>query len=143
MKGTKFIVLTFMLFTLIGCSNSINSKIPELKITTNHEDVVVIRGGYSWTTHLNESEIADTDSPLQIANDIEGTYVLPESQLKLQFTKVPNRITVLDWHEKGADEWISSKDTFTTPAEKGTYIFEIIADWEQGTVSYITKLIIE
>lgn len=47
------------------------------------------------------------------------------------------------WHEKGADEWSSSNDTFTNPAEKGTYIFEIIANWEQGNVSYITKLIVE
>lgn len=143
MKGTKFLILIFMSFTLVGCSNSIGSKIPELKITTNHEDVLVTRGGYNWTTKLNESEVADTDSPLHIANDIEGTHVLPESQLKLHFTKVPNKITVLSWHEKGADEWSSSNDTFTTPAEKGTYTFEIIANWDQGTVSYITKLIIE
>lgn len=142
-KSTKFIVLIIMFFTLVGCSNSIGGKIPELEITTNHEDVLVTRGGYNWTTKLNVSEVADTDRPLHIANDIEGTHVLPESQLKLQFSKTPNRITVLAWHEQGADEWSSSNDTFTTPAEKGTYIFEIIANWDQGTVSYITKLIVE
>ena len=143
MKVTKFIALIFMFFTLVGCSNSIDSKIPKLEITTDYENVAVTRGGYNWTAKLNESEVADTDSPLYIANDIEGTHVLPESQLKLHFTKVPNKITVLSWHEKGADEWSSSNDTFTTPAEKGTYIFEIIADWNQGTVSYIIKLIVE
>lgn len=44
MKVTKFIVLIFMFFTLVGCSNSIDSKIPELKITTDYENVAVTRG---------------------------------------------------------------------------------------------------
>ena len=150
------ILIVISIFFLTGCNNTSNiniepigelgnvyeeMNIPTLMITYDTNNIAIEKGGYSWNTG-KESVTVDTESPEQIGSKMKGTTVLPQSQLTLNFSSVPIEINIVDWSEKGQNTFTLDHYTITTPAEEGTYIYEVIGKWEQGQVSFIMKLIV-
>lgn len=146
MRKLMFILIGVILLTFVGCSNGENKTIepntPNLTISYDNKNIPVKKGGYEWTI-ANKSIIADTSSPQEIGESMKGHHVLPEATLNLEFIEKPNKVSVIYWGESKNRPYTSIENTITVPKEEGTYIFEIIGEWEQGKVSYITKTIVK
>lgn len=156
MRKLLSILIVLMLFNFVGCNNRLNEtlelngkeiniyekmNLPTLKVIFDTENILVKKGGYNWDTG-KESIIADSESPDQIADKMEGTEVKPESELMLDFSKKPNKVNVIDWSKLKNNSYTFDNDKIIVPKEEGTYIYEIIAEWEQGQVSFTIKVIV-
>lgn len=156
MRKLLSILIGLSMLSFVGCDNIpskstelINGEsniyekmnIPILNITCDTENIVVEKGGYTWNTG-NEAVAVDAISPDQIADKMEGNKVLPESQLTLSFSTPPNEVSVIDWSETKNNSFTFDNHKIITPKEEGTYVYEIIGEWEQGQVSFTIKLVI-
>ncbi|SDN60085.1 hypothetical protein [Alkalicoccus daliensis] len=78
----------------------------------------------------------DHASPLQIAVELEAIAVQPNETINIQVEENPD-ITLYLWDESGTKEKVEHQHAqFTAPPGFGTYIYEVVADWENGTNSY-------
>lgn len=151
MRKLLFIITGLIALTFVGCvdvlEKSQETNIPSLKISSDNQEISVEKGEYEWTTKVwfltDQSIIADAASPEQIAKEMTGDKVTSETQLNLEFTEKPNKVTVIPWGEFKDVEYTSTEDTIIVPKKEGTYIFEVIGEWNQGKVSYTTKVIVE
>ena len=146
MRKVIFILLGLFLFVFTGCSNtpeeiSEEIDIPTLKVTYNQESISVEKGGFQWTTKT-QSITTDAASPDQIAEKMEGNEVPSQGELKLSFSRKPNKVTVVDWSVEKDNSYTFDDNTIIVPKEKGTYIYEIIGYWDEGHVSYTIKVIV-
>lgn len=150
MRKILYPLIFVLLFTFSGCSNvdkrSIEPNTPSLSIVWDSQSVLVEKGGYKWTTKdglFNEIFfVVDSASPDQIAANMEGNKVLPQSELKLKFSEKPSEVAVIDWSESKDNVYTFKDNSIIVPKESGTYIYEIIGKWSQGQVSYTIKIII-
>lgn len=156
MRKLLSILIGLSMFSFVGCNNMpskttelINGEsniyeemnIPTLNIICDTENIVVEKGGYTWNTG-NKTVAVDAASPDQIADKMEGNKVLPESQLTLSFSTTPNEVSVIDWSDTKNSSFTFDNDKIITPKEEGTYVYEVIGEWEQGQVSFTIKLVI-
>ncbi|WP_426351186.1 hypothetical protein ACPWSR_08150 [Alloiococcus sp. CFN-8] len=151
MRKVIIILLALFSFILTGCSNTAEESseeinIPTLKVTYNEENISVEKGGYQWTVKLGpfilKQVIADSASPDQIAEKMKGNEVPSHGELKLSFSRKPNKVTVVDWSTVKDNSYTFDDNTIIVPKEKGTYIYEIIGYWDEGQVSYTIKVIV-
>lgn len=151
MRKLLFIIIGLIGLTFVGCVDVLEeapeTKIPNLKIISDNQEISVEKGGYEWTAKVGlfreQHIVADTASPDQIAKEMTGDKVTTQSQLNLEFTEKPDKVTVIPWGEVKDVEYTSTEDTIIVPEKEGIYIFEVIGEWSQGKVSYTTKLIVE
>ena len=151
MRKLLFTLIGLLLLTFAGCSNgalkTLDSNIPDLKIISDNKYISVKKGGYEWTIQIGlfkkQSVIADSASPEQIAENMIGDKILSQSQLNLEFSEKPNKVTVIPWGEFKDAQYTSTENIITVPEKEGVYIFEVIGEWTEGKVSYTTKVIID
>ena len=95
MRRLIYILSGLFLFTITGCGSIMEGssgevEVPTLKIVHNDESILVEKGGYQWTVKLGpfntKHVIADSASPDQIAENMTGDEVPPQSELKLNFS---------------------------------------------------------
>ncbi len=151
MRKLIYILSGLFLFTLTGCGYIMKGspgeiEVPSLKVVHDNESISVEKGGYQWTKNLGlfqkQSVIADSASPDQISETMEGDEVPPQSELKLNFSEKPNKVTVADWSISKDSAHTFKDNTLILPKENGTYIYEIIGYWDEGQVSYTIKIIV-
>ena len=156
MRKLLFILIELSMFLFVGCNNVSNKatelineesniyekmNIPTLNVTCGSENILVEKGGYTWSTG-NESITVDAASPEQIADKMEGNKVLPESQLTLSFSETPNKVNVVDWSKTQNNTFTFENNKMIVPKEEGTYVYEVIGEWEQGQISFTIKLVV-
>ncbi|MBS5938402.1 hypothetical protein E5347_06510 [Clostridium sartagoforme] len=138
------ISLTILLF--VGCNRTPKASIPDLKISTNGSDILVSKGSYEWSNNVGlftkETINADSESPEQIAETIDGNEVNPQSELTLDFSEKPNNVKVIAWGDSKDTTYTYTDDKIIVPNEKGIYIYEVFGEWNQGYVSYTIKIIV-
>lgn len=115
--------------------------IPTLGVTLNNENITVEKGCYSWSEG-GESVTTDASSPDQIADKMEGNKIKPNSELALNFSKIPSIVRVVDWSESKNNSFAFDNDKILVPNDNGIYIYEIIGEWEDGQGSFTIKLIV-
>lgn len=146
MKKLLLIAICIITLSLIGCSKDTNLQLPTLQLTYNNQQIPVSQGGYHWTYQTGlftkESVVADTSSPSQIALKMGGTMLTPLTNISLTFSTTPTNIKIYSWDVESSTLYSTSHDSFDLPSEEGTYIFEIIGTWPEGSISYTTKLIV-
>lgn len=150
MRKTLYLLIFLLIFTFSGCSNNdkenIGANTPSLNIVCDNQSISVEKGGFKWTTKEwlfnKKSVVADSASPEQIAANMDGNTVLPQAELKLEFSKKPNEVTVIDWSKSKDNAYTLKDNSIIAPKESGIYIYEIIGKWDEGQVSYTIKIII-
>lgn len=155
-KILKTSLLTFaMILLFVGCSQETPKKniedsnvyeelnIPTLKVTADGIDVSVEKGGYSWDTG-NQSVRVDAASSEQIAEKMEGTKLTPQSEITLDFSRQPDKVSISlkGDVESNITPYIFENNKFATPQEEGTYVYEIVGEWSEGEISFTIKVII-
>lgn len=145
------ILIGLIVLTFTGCIQGIEEnpevEIPNLRIISDNQDISVEKGGYEWIAKIGlfekQSIIVDASSPEEIAKEMSGDKVTSKSKLKLEFSEKPDKVTVIPWGEFKDADYSSTKNTITVPEKEGTYIFEVIGEWNESKASYTTKVIVE
>ena len=144
MRKIFVILISLSMLTFISCSS--NTLPPTLKVTNNTSEIATIKGNYDWLAKNSmlkkESFRSEPESPMEIAENMEGTKVSPLSELNLEFNKKPKTVTVTALGESKNNQYTYEDNKIIVPKEEGTYIYEISAEWKQGHISYIIKFIV-
>ncbi|EWG10972.1 hypothetical protein [Cytobacillus firmus] len=146
MRGIKLVrmigILTASL--LLGCTDKSvdQAEFPPEKtaaVEVNGSKYPMEKGSYQWVRKNGlETETVTTDhaSPNQMAEDLKPISVKPGQKVKVKIEDDPI-INVFLWNETGKEKEIKLEDDqITVPAHKGTYIYEVLAEWKNGEISY-------
>ncbi|MFD2443042.1 hypothetical protein ACFSO7_03505 [Bacillus sp. CGMCC 1.16607] len=75
----------------------------------------------------------DAASPNQIAEHFKAIIVEPNRKVSIEIEQNPN-LSVYFWNYEGEVDLQDGQ--ITVPASKGRYIYEVLAIWSNGQVSY-------
>ncbi|MGM0837196.1 MAG: hypothetical protein ACQEV7_13655 [Bacillota bacterium] len=147
----RFILSVFfllLLFALAGCGKTGETDAAGKKIYPPDEQGYVVidgeekkleKGNYYWEVKKGlTTEVTQTDaaSPNQIAEKVEAIPAPPDTEMSFKLVGDPT-ITAYLWNEQDRIKEIElDEGKFRTPTEKGRYIYEVLAEWENGEVSY-------
>lgn len=162
MKLKIVVLIAIILLGASGCSkekeavmaeNPVNPPIksienlgetpPDLKVLVDGIEIAALRGGYSWS-YFDEEENAmvsmeaESLSPLEIAENQKAPSVNADAEIELNFEKEPKSYKVQIWDETGAAK--GSYPKIVLNESNGKSIYQVLAHWEQGTVSYVFSL---
>ncbi|URT68859.1 hypothetical protein [Cytobacillus firmus] len=146
MRGIKLVRMIVILSVslLFGCSDKSvdQAEFPPEKtaaVEVNGSDYSIEKGGYRWVRKKGlETETVTTDhaSPNQMAELLKPIRVKPEQKVKVKIEDDPV-MKVFLWNETGKEKEIKLEDDqITVPADKGKYIYEVLAEWKNGEISY-------
>jgi hypothetical protein len=142
---TKFIIIPIVLILMLlsGCKNNtkkISNNRPKLKVSFENKTIDPIKGTNSWTIENKDgtrnSVTEDSISPKELVKRLDPLIVPPKAEISLDFDYKPSDINVRIWNENGTTEEVISDNKILVPESKGQVIYEIIAKWKEGTVSY-------
>ncbi|WHY32119.1 hypothetical protein LG291_13445 [Cytobacillus firmus] len=146
MRGIKLIRMIVILSVslLFGCSDKSvdQAEFPPEKTAAaevNGTEYPMEKGNYQWVRKKGlETESVKTDhaSPNQMAVQLKPIPVKPDQKVKVKIEDDPVMKVYL-WNETGKEKEIKLEDDqITVPADKGTYIYEVLAEWKNGEISY-------
>ena len=91
------------------------------------------KGGFRWTKG-NQTATTDAASPTQIAEDFEAIVTEADSQAKIVIEQNPS-LSVYTWNTE--QEAVAVEDgKISLPATSGRTIYEVVAKWTNGEVSF-------
>lgn len=140
-KYHSFVIIIVLL--LAGCSGkagtAADSYIEPLlpAITIGHEEVTVVRGSSCWGSK-NFSRCVDTPPPQKLVENVRPTAANSGDSVSINFNDSPNDIRVNLWKAPIEETVpITSDHTFSLPVEKGIYVYDINANWKEGSSSFV------
>lgn len=146
MKVKSIYLLIILLFAMwtTGCSNGAEGEenfppsIPGY-VGIDGEEYEMKRGGYRWERKKGlgtEVVMTDAASPYQIAGNFKTIPVSKNVPIKIQIKDNPE-IKVFLWDESGRIGEIDMEgNEFNAPENNGEFIYEVVAEWPNGEISY-------
>lgn len=137
-------MLIMVLIFLTACSNKTFSEEafpPTMKgtVMVDEQEYEMKAGGYRWERQVGiNTEVVRTDaaSPNQIAESYEPIRAQQNESILIEVEDDP-QIAVYLWDEDGITEEVKQKDNqIVAPSDSGRYIYEVLATWPKGEVSY-------
>jgi hypothetical protein len=140
-----FLALSMLL--IAGCSDGSKGKEdvfpPSMTafVHVNGTDYPMEEGNYEWSRKKGfETEVVQTDhaSPSQMAENIDPILLTSDQKVEIKIEDNPD-ISVYLWNDQGREKSIdieTEANQITIPSGKGKYIYEVLAKWKNGTVSY-------
>jgi hypothetical protein len=96
-------------------------------------------GNYKWERKKgSETDVVQTDaaSPYQISESYNAIVLEPNTDINIDIEDNP-KVSVYQWNQNGRDEGFTLKNNqLSVPSSKGRYIYEVLAKWPNGEVSY-------
>lgn len=96
-------------------------------------------GNYKWERKKgSETMVVQTDaaSPNQIGEYYKPIELEPNTNINIEIEDEP-KISVYKWNENGINKEVTLKNNILyVPSSKGRYIYEVLAKWPNGEVSY-------
>ncbi|MCA1010675.1 hypothetical protein [Halobacillus halophilus] len=153
---SRIFISTFLLIiplVLSGClneednttnSSEISSKTPpDLRIEVGDTTVKPVRGTYNWSYTKKDgtstSKHAASAAPPVLVKEQQSVIVTPDSKVNLYFDEEPKSYKVKIWDPE-KNEVKRSYEEVVIPQEDGKVIYEILANWEHGKVSFAFSL---
>ncbi|WP_391122575.1 hypothetical protein [Psychrobacillus sp. L3] len=151
----KLLIYSMVVFSTLcitGCSNNSSEIDKEVKasenefppsmtgsISVNDKEYEIVVGNYRWERKQGlDTQVVETDaaSPYQIAENFSAIMVEPNTNINIEIEENP-RISLYLWNESGREKEVTLKNNqLLAPTSKGQYIYEILAEWSNGEVSY-------
>ncbi|WP_449537958.1 hypothetical protein [Ferdinandcohnia sp. Marseille-Q9671] len=138
-------VVAFSILLVMGCSNNVGEETEEFPpsmsgvITIDETEYQMKSGAFRWERKKGlETEVVTTDhaSPYQMAENIEPISASPNQKAEMKIEDNPTTHVYL-WNEEGRGEEIGMEaNQLTLPSSEGKYIYEVVAEWPNGTISY-------
>lgn len=112
---------------------------PKLTVSVDGDTIEGTLGTHSWSYDNSDGTSTGIDalsaSPQEIVKNQKPTNVNANSDINLNFEKPPTNYEVRIW---GTDNTIKGVyDKLVVPDYKGIVIYEVLANWEQGTATYV------
>lgn len=108
-------------------------------IEVNGQQYDMAKGNYRWERKEGmETQVIETDaaSPYQIADDFEAIPIRQSAIIHINIEDEPS-VTVYPWDENGRQKEVSvNNKQFEAPESAGKYVYEVLAQWSNGEVSY-------
>lgn len=139
-KSLLFVIMFLSLGTT-GCSTTNEEFPPSMKgvVSVNGTEYELAKGGYRWERKKGlTTEVVTTDaaSPNQIAENLDPIEAEPDQTMTIEVEDDPE-LSVFLWNEvEPEEEIVLNGNEFTGPASAGRYIYEVLAKWPKGEVSY-------
>ncbi|MGE7842562.1 hypothetical protein ACQKNX_17345 [Lysinibacillus sp. NPDC093712] len=147
-----FLIIGLIALLIAGCSNDVNKTHHKAEhnkenfppsmagwIHVNGQKYEMDEGGYQWERKKGlTTETIQTDhlSPNQVAEKLHPIQLAPNTNIRFEVEENPEIVVYL-WNENGRDKEIMTKNNeMTVPQNKGRYIYEVLARWSNGEVSY-------
>ncbi|MCM3638179.1 hypothetical protein M3152_10620 [Sporosarcina luteola] len=160
-RYSYFVFIIVMLLITAGCSNEklsndenhnskeivkteeiVNLTPPKLTVLAEGKKIFAGQGSYSWSEVNDDGTVKNINTHTGPPPEFGGKELLVKSQSEVQliFEEAPSDYQVRIW-ETDNDKAIPVTDnTFTITQNKGKVIYEVIANWEQGTATYAFTL---
>jgi hypothetical protein len=90
------------------------------------------KGNYKWKNGNTHAQ-TDAASPTQIAKNFKPIILEPNTKVSIEIEQNPN-LSAYFWNYEGKVDLQDGQ--ITVPASKGRYIYEVLAIWSNGDVSY-------
>lgn len=146
-KSLIMFSICILLFSIAGCKS--NSTLeqqtqlespPELLILCENASIVAKTGTYSWTIDHGDGTgtgiEADSSAAPELVKDSIPLTVSPKSSLTLRFKNEPAAFTVNLWQGDQSIKQPIADNMIVVPETKGNAVYEVIGNWDQGTVYY-------
>ncbi|WP_419959877.1 hypothetical protein [Psychrobacillus sp. BM2] len=108
-------------------------------IEINGQQYDMAKGNYRWERKQGlETEViqADAASPYQIAENLDAIRINKNETILINIEE-ESAINVYLWDENGRQKEVSINDKqFQAPESTGKYVYEVLAQWSNGEVSY-------
>ena len=140
-KMRRYIIAVVMLvlagYISVFIKDTIDSKNPEvslpvISVTTGYTLIPSVpRGGYEWnyaTKSVQSPFVSCIDVPLTVYD------VSPDMPIVIDFSRPYRNITLYEGKGAAPEEFVEKRYSMTTPKEDGTYIYKIVAQFDQGTI---------
>ncbi|MCA1322035.1 hypothetical protein LC085_19295 [Bacillus tianshenii] len=151
---SRFLLFMIIVVFLTGCGttgtgSADNKQFPPDEhgfIVMNEKEYKMEKGNYyrevkkGLTTEVTQTDAA---SPNQIAENFEDISAPPDTEMSFNLVGEPT-LTAYLWNDQEREKEIDLQErTFRTPTEKGRYIYEVLAKWKNGEVSYTYVIEVE
>lgn len=150
-KSLLFILFVVVLLWMTGCSKSQlegeNSTKKEREfppstsalITVDNKEYEMAQGNYYWEREQGQTkEVLQTDaaSPNQIAEDYKAIKLNKKDIIEIMIEDNP-QLQVFSWdlNERGSEIPLD-ENKITAQSSNGRYIYEVLANWPNGEISY-------
>ncbi|TQR17537.1 hypothetical protein [Psychrobacillus vulpis] len=147
-----FFAIVFSLLWLMGCSNNMdggekkdvengNEFPPSMTgiIKASNKEYEMKSGNYRWERKQgSNTEVVQTDaaSPYQLAEQFNAIMLEQNTNINIEIEGNPN-ISVYLWNENGRDKEVTlTSNQLSAANSKGRYVYEVLAKWSNGEVSY-------
>ncbi len=152
-----FVILSLLLTGVAGCATSYSkdqaeneeganhfTSPPQLTLIVDGDSYAVAQGGYSWsyenTDGTTVNVAADSMSPSEMVNGRNSIEVDEDTEITLQFEMDPADYKVKIWDKDNTVKAVYDKIDLSE--YRGNVIYEVYANWEQGSSSYAFLLYI-
>lgn len=147
MKRILAVTLLGILLLTTACSSGASKKEsdndfpPTLRgtIEINGQQYDMAKGNYRWERKQGlETEViqADAASPYQIAENLDAIRINKNETILINIEE-ESAIHVYLWDENGRQKEVSiNNKQFRAPENTGKYVYEVLAQWSNGEVSY-------
>jgi predicted small lipoprotein YifL len=150
MKSRFILPMLFLLLllALAGCGKTGGKEAAGKEVFPPDEQGYVVidgeekkleKGNYYWEVKKGlTTEVTQTDaaSPNQIAENVEAISAPPDTEMSFKLVGDPTITAYLRNGQDREKEIELQEEKFRTPTEKGRYIYEVLAEWENGEISY-------
>ncbi|WP_010530531.1 hypothetical protein [Lentibacillus jeotgali] len=141
-KSFTIIIVIGLIITGVFIFVPFNSEPPTPTVTAAGTKIPTTQGSYCWDG-LFSAQCVDKiyTGPLDMAKEHKQTVVSPNEEIKIDFKKEPKTIEVEQWIDNENTGNIEVKtNSILAPKEKGKYVYNVLADWNQGDVNYVFSI---
>lgn len=108
------------------------SNPPKLTITANKKSITALRGTTSWISFE-----LDSAAPPELVNyQKERLNIKPKSKITLTFEREPDDLKVYIWEGNNQIIQQVKSGTIIAPRQKGLVVYEVYANWQEGSAHY-------
>lgn len=159
MKAMLLSVWIGALVGVMGCSNpvSVASNVtenpqeilknpPALEVSIGDIGVPARVSAQKWS-YIDEKEQAtvtveaETIAPVEMTDRAKGTAVATGTAVELVFTREPKTYEFYQWNS--TEDRQGPFRNIQTSEESGKAVYEVVAEWEQGTAHYVFVVTVE
>ncbi|QFF99000.1 hypothetical protein PB01_09235 [Psychrobacillus glaciei] len=140
----KIIVLMFFVINIAGCngipmpSNSTNYVQAQGNVIVKDQNYPMIIGDFEWKENDFETRKISESNIYDLADEFNTLEVEKNEKLKIEIEQNPSSIIVNQWNEDGTIVTFERKgNEIILPSEVGYYIYEVLAEWNEGRITYI------
>ena len=147
MKQQTFIGILLISLGLLFSLDPFRHQPPAPDVTIENREVKVYLGTYTWSG-LFLGETADAKvGPVEQVKKKQGEHVAPEEQMSILFQSgpYPKSVAVELWSITDGKklETFQDVENITVPRTKGKYVYQIKAEWEEGSGYFAIPIEVE